>query len=426
MNDNDYITKINEILVNELLTVSDIDKKKNTIFPLISLTKEKDSAENVPYLTKYKIEEVIIQCFLALLATAKTISDMGDFGVYGKRFFYKYFDITNIATQDTISKIFSIIDPSVFEESASIYIKHMFETIGKKFGLTVNMEHISIDGKEEKGNNTEDKLRNIQLENVYDEETPINYYSIPIPNKNEILLIQDCLRQLNLKNKLVTGRASQLQQETLQIIQEKLGSSLFELDESYPTLLEEIKNAFAHFKEKKDNLVTFKNTSPDQIDSGSFKTILIKDTSVLKQFPGIVTIVEFATVTSSTQNNKESIKSEIKYYLTSLTKIELIKEGIRSYQNINNASILHLYEDFDGCSFMVIDKNCQTNRSILSNLALSFLKVAKPILKGESVHRTANKFRWGLEETLKKLSKAFAKQSKPKIQPKKTTSPSDN
>ena len=90
---------------------------------------------------------------------------------------------------------------------------------------------------------------------------------------------------------------------------------------------------------------------------------------------------------------------EQRYYIASLTDVELCADAIRSHWGIENQLHWHLDATFSEDDNTTMDKNAFNNLSIMNKMALSLLKVVQPAHK-VGLKLIRKKFGWDLTTQL--------------------------
>ena len=100
-------------------------------------------------------------------------------------------------------------------------------------------------------------------------------------------------------------------------------------------------------------------------------------------------------------------KTEVRYYITSLSDVELCAEAIRGHWSVENKLHWHLDYSFSEDDNTTMDKNAFNNFSLLNKMALSLHKLAKPLMRNCSIRIIRKHFSWATEESMSLLLNTF-------------------
>ena len=110
-----------------------------------------------------------------------------------------------------------------------------------------------------------------------------------------------------------------------------------------------------------------------------YMTTNIKWFADLSKWSGLKSFICYIIETEDLVSGKQT--KEIRYYISSLTDIELCADAIRSHWGIENQLHWHLDVTFSEDDNTTMDKNAFNNLSILNKMALSLLKLIQPSYK---------------------------------------------
>lgn len=161
----------------------------------------------------YPLCDILI---LVMGAVICGITELGDMMMYfdQKADFYKEkFGIERIPSKSTVSRVLSTVNPDIVGDVIINIVKEHTETIG---------DILAVDGKAIRGSSTTGRPHSVlQTLSVYATESGITIAqsSISTDDKtNEIPVVQQMLRTLDLKGKTITADAMHCQKETCKII----------------------------------------------------------------------------------------------------------------------------------------------------------------------------------------------------------------
>ena len=131
-----------------------------------------------------------------------------------------------------------------------------------------------------------------------------------------------------------------------------------------------------------------------------YMTTKIKWFADLQKWAGLKSFNCFDIETEDLISGKKT--KERRYYIASLTDIELCADAIRSHWGIENQLHWHLDVSFSEDDNTTMDKNAFNNLSIMNKMALSLLKLIQPAHKA-GIRRIRRKFGWDLTRYLAQL-----------------------
>jgi predicted transposase YbfD/YdcC len=347
------------------------------------------------------------------LSGATTWVDIADCGRAKEQWIKRVLPLKNgIPSHDTFRRVFGLIESKQLMSASVRFIMNFFNRFKKVMKINDDESYrlINIDGKEQKGTgrkyDTSEEIRNLQTLHVYDSSHGIVLASEMIDSKtNEIPVGQEILSTFNLKNSIVTCDALNTQKKLTQIVIKQKGDYVFALkgnsglfhtsvnDTITPKFLENIRTKGIDYYSTTENAHNQQEIREFYMISSNKFVILEKE--------------EWNTLRNIICYQKTMIKNgtptiETRYYITSLNDVTLCAEAIRGHWSIENQ--LHwfldtvFYEDMN----KTMDKDAYNNFSILNKMALSILKLAKPLFK--SGMTTVKKcFGWNSTDTLSKI-----------------------
>lgn len=412
------ILEFRELIEGSEITISEAKPPKKVIKKFVHILKEVPDPR-VEGMIEYPLYEILLLAFLAVLGNAANWKEMEIFGEMKYRWLQKFVPLKNgIPSHDTFRRVFSLLDSKAFEEATVLFLCENMFALRKALGAKKDsLRHICIDGKEQRGSarkkyGSED-TRNLQTLHVYDASNGICLASRPIEDKtNEIPVAQEYLRYCNLKETLVTFDAMHTQVQTIQLIAERGGQYLGALKGNQGVAFEEIGIYFSDEEKKKireagTHYYEFKEKAHSQIETRRFYL----STSIgwfedRKKWAGLKGFICYEKTIYQLASEKTT--KEIRYYITSLTDVDLCAQAVRSHWDVENRLHWHLDRVFEEDDNLTADKNTFNNWSILNKMVLSIMKLAQPLQpKGTSIRQLRKKFGWGLEQSLSTILNTF-------------------
>jgi len=362
----------------------------------------------------YPLPYVLLVGFLAILSGANTWVEMNTFTeAYKKKLngiLPNYKEI-GIPSHDTYRRVFGIVDPQELQKAVTAFLVSEVEQMKKALGINEKgPEQYCIDGKEEKGTgrkyNTPEKIRNLQTLHCYNTSNGICLYNIPINKKtNEIPTAQELLKEMELKNCIVTFDAMNTQRDTVAIIKESHGDYVGGLKGNHETLHNEVAKYFTeeklkYIERKGKNYRMTTEKAHNQIEKRSY--YMTTDVKWFKEIDQWANLKAFICYDLETENLVTGKKTkERRYYIASPTDIELCADAIRGHWGVENQLHWHLDYTFEEDDNTTMDKNAFNNFSILSKMALTLLKLIQPAYKHKIGLKSIRKdFGWDLTKQL--------------------------
>jgi predicted transposase YbfD/YdcC len=354
----------------------------------------------------YPLPYILLLSFLAVLSGAEGWEDMHDFTAAYKvklNGILPAYKKIEVPSHDTFRRVFGIVKPEELQEATSLFLVQEITQIKKVLGIEdKSPRHLSLDGKEQKGTGrkygTDEKVANLQTLHCYDVSNGICLHSIPIEAKtNEIPVAQKLLESMQLKNCVVTFDAMNTQKDTVAIIIARDGHYVGGLKGNQTLFHKEVAQLFSEeellrLRKSEKNFCTYTEKAHNRIETRSYyMTSDIKWFADLSKWAGLKTFICYEIETEDLVTGKRT--KERRYYITSLTDIELCADSIRSHWGVENQLHWHLDVTFSEDDNTTMDKNAFNNLSIMNKMALSLLKLIQPAHK-TSLRRIRKKFGW--------------------------------
>jgi len=359
----------------------------------------------------YPLAYILLMAFLAVLSGAETWVDMQIFTeTYKKKFNGIMPQYKNIGTpsHDTFRRVFGLIDPDDLQRATTVFVVEEMDLIKQALGIgETGMRHYAIDGKEQRGTGrkygTDRKVANLQTLHCYDVTHGICMYSKPISEKtNEIPEAQKLLSLMNLKNCVVTFDAMNTQRDTVAVIigdGKDGGHYIGGLKGNHQLFHSEVELFFsddvlADIRKKKKFFREYKESAHNRIEKRSYyMTTDIKWFADLPKWAGLKAFICYEIETEDLVSGKNT--KERRFYITSLTDIELCADTVRAHWGIENQLHWHLDVTFSEDDNTTMDKNAFNNLSIMNKMVLSLLKIIQPQHK-IGLKGIRRKFGWDL------------------------------
>jgi predicted transposase YbfD/YdcC len=411
------LAEYKDIILSTGITMDDYTPPKKTMKRFIRLLKKVED-KRIEAMTDYPLYEILLIAFLAVLAGASSWNEIGSFGTIKTKWLQKFLALENgIPSHDTFRRVFSLVNPVQLEKATVFFLTENMEKIRKSLKIAEDSKRlICVDGKEQKGTGrkygTDTELRNLQTLHVYDASNGICLCSKPIDSKtNEIPTAQDILKDMQLKDAIVSFDAMHTQKKTINIIAENKGDYIGALKGNHEVFESEVKVYFSEdckrkIREEGTNYYETLDKSHSQVETRRFyfssSISWFEDRKEWKKLKGFIC---YEKTVYDTIRGKES--KEIRYYITSLGDVELCAEAIRGHWSVENQLHWHLDYNFHEDDNTTTDKYAFNNLSILNKMALSLFKLAQPLMKNISIRQICKSFSWATQDGLSLLLNTF-------------------
>jgi len=408
------LLKIREV-IKDLRMDARTEKVPRVVLKRIVTCLESVSDSRVIASVTYPLPYILLLSFLAVLSGAETWSDMEVFSEAYKiklnGILPKYKGI-GVPSHDTFRRVFGLINPEELQRSTTQFLIQEITQMKKVMGIKDSgLRHISVDGKEQRGTGrkygTAEKVSNLQTLHCYDVTNGICLQSFAISEKtNEIPTAQSMLKGMCLKDCVVTFDAMNTQKDTVAVIADGKGHYVGGLKGNQQLFYEEVVLFFSDdelssIAKKENHFRSFTEKSHNRIEKRSYyMTTDIKWFADLHKWAGLKAFVCCVTETEDLVSGQKT--KEHRYYITSLTDIEICADSIRTHWGIENQLHWHLDVTFAEDDNTTMDKNAFNNLSLLNKMVLSLLKLIQPTHKvGLKIIRKL--FGWDLTKQLSNL-----------------------
>ncbi len=337
----------------------------------------------------HNLLDIVIITVIGVMCGCTDWEEVAEFGRGREEVLREYLKLTNgIPSHDTFRRVFGLIAPEELQQSTAQFLVQEISQMKKALGIKdTSLRHISVDGKEQRGTGrkygTAEKVSNLQTLHCYDITNGICLQSIPISEKtNEIPTAQNMLRNMSLKDCVVTFDAMNTQKDTVSVITDGKGHYVGGLKGSQQLFYEEVVLFFSDdelssIAKKEKHFRSYTEKSRNRIEKRSYyMTTDIKWFADLHKWAGLKAFVCCVTETEDLVTGQKT--QEQRYYITSLTDIEICADSIRTHWGIENQLHWHLDVTFAEDDNSTMDKNAFNNLSIMNKMVLSLLKLIQP------------------------------------------------
>lgn len=334
---------------------------------------------------KYKIWDIVVVAFLAILGNCNDWEEIHDFGVSKKDWLKNFLLLTGgIPSAITYKRVFSIIKPNELEDICVLFAQDVLKLFSSQRDI------LNIDGKTDNGskrneNEIRDKVKSLNVLNVYSNNLGLCVASERIEDKtNEIPTIPTILDRINVKGNIITWDALNTQKANIEKVKSLKGDYVVPIKGNQESFYNDL---VLYFNEKQLDIIKAEGNSNaylKQIEKSHSSSIIYEYYQTedidwyydLKKWKGLKS---FGLVKKTTMKN--GVKNiEMRYYISSLyLDIDTFSKAIRQHWSVENKLHWHLDFTFKQDDNSTMDKNALFNLQILKKLSLAFLNDVKRI-----------------------------------------------
>lgn len=399
----------------ENININDI--KKENIISLKQNIKENITDNRQQGKKIYKIWDIIITVFLAIIANANDWDDIVVFATENYTFLRKYLKMTGgIPCAKTYERVISSLNK---EELESICLTFLFDVI--KLKKKKMRDIINIDGKTDNGsarnvlndNNEIEKIKSLNVLNAYSNQYGVCIASEMIENKtNEITAFPIIIKRFNIRNKIITVDALNSQKDNCKLIIKARGDYVMALKGNQGNFYKDVVDYFDDKKLKElaknsnNYLKTTEKRGSEIITYEYYQTTDIDWYFDKKSWKGLKSI---GLVKKTFDNPYEKKEPEYRYYFSSLDlNISLFSNAIRSHWSIENK--LHFYLDmtFRQDDNTTVDKEALFGLQIIKKMGLALLQPIKE-KKKKSMNKLRLEISYDVERKMTEIFNFYAK-----------------
>ena len=379
---------------------------------------------------KYPIREILLVAFISSLCGYEDFEEMEAFGKIKLRFFRRFYPYKNgICSHDTFKRAISMINTWTLESATVDILVEIMGRIQKECSAAADKteekeeeyHQICMDGKENRGtgrcHGTQKEKRNFQTLNIYDRSTGICLHSSPISEKtNEIPTGQKLLQTMDLKNCIVTFDALHTQKKTCAIIRSQGGHYVGGLKGNQSGLLEEARLLFTEEavekcrKCKKDHLQTFDKAHSQSETRDYYRLDAWHEPSseddVWKDLKSFILVRKKITSLITGETHTEE-----RYYISDLKDVEVLADAIRGHWQVETCLHFNLDYSMRQDAGTTTDRKADLHMGMIKKMALSILKLAKPLFGNKSLRLTGKMIGMDVENKVPMIFSSFTEEN---------------
>jgi predicted transposase YbfD/YdcC len=187
---------------------------------------------------RHALTDILVIATCAVISDCDTWDDIAEYGQSKEDFFRRFLPLTNgIPSADTFSRVFAKLNPARFAEAFGRWVAAACERSG--------LVPVAIDGKAVRSAPANTAAGCLTVVSAWATEQRLTLGQVVVPDgSNEIGVIPELLRSLDLKKAIVTLDAAGCQVANAAIIREQKGHYLLAVKGNQPTLLSAVEGAF--------------------------------------------------------------------------------------------------------------------------------------------------------------------------------------
>lgn len=292
------------------------------------------------HLVLHKVIDIIVIAVCATIAQQDTWEEIADYAEMKAEFLKRFLELPNgIPSHDTISRVFSLIDPMAWQACFAAWMRAMGKLSGEKL--------IAIDGKTLRGSKAtgtgkrEREQAALELVTAWASENELVLAQLAVKDgSNEITILPELLELLDLEGATVTIDAIGTQKDVAEQILEQGGDYLFTLKANHGKIYDEASWLFTYNLEQ---LVPMAHAETFDVKHGRQETRQcwrINDFSYLQTTDCNLTAwknLAAIVVVESTTLRQDKEQHDRRFFLTSLTEdAQTLLDRVRKHWSIEN------------------------------------------------------------------------------------------
>ena len=371
---------IRERLKEYEITIDDFDKNA-----IIEFKEEMKNLSDIRQKAKckYKIWDIVVTAFIAILADQNTWEEIHEFVDIKYDFFRQFLKMSGgVASAKTYERIFSIIKPNELENICVLFTIKVLKIFNSERDI------LSIDGKVDKGSSrSENELREsvkaLNVLNVYSNNYKMCFASEMIDDKtNEITAIPDILKRVNAKGAIVTWDALNTQKANVKAVIEAKADYVIALKSNHQNFYDDLELYFDDDKLDMIKAGALKSAYSISVEKANscvitYEYFQTEDIKWYFDYKSWDSLHSFGLVRKTIEKNG-IITVEKRYYISSLfNDISSFSKAIRNHWGVENKLHWQLDYTFNADNNTTMDKNALFNLQLLKKMALAIIKNAQ-------------------------------------------------
>lgn len=334
---------------------------------------------------KYKIWDIIIVSFLAILGNCNDWEEIREFAIAKKSWLKNFLMLTGgIPSAITYKRVFSIIKPEELENICVLFAQDVLKIFSSERDI------MNIDGKTDNGskrneNDVREKVKALNVLNVYSNNLGLCVASEKIEDKtNEITTIPKVLDRVNIKGNIITWDALNTQKSNIEKVIKLKGDYVVPIKLNQENFYNDL---VLYFNDKQLEIIKaegignsyIKETEKSHSSIITYEYFQTEDISWYYDLKNWKGIKSFGLVKKTIETNGNKT-IETRYYISSLyVDIDTFSKAIKQHWSVENKLHWHLDFTFKQDDNSTMNKNALLNLQILKKLSLAFLNDVKRI-----------------------------------------------
>ena len=336
----------------------------------------------------YPLDELLLVALCAVTSGAEGWVCVTEWGKTKLDWLRRFLPFSNgIASHDTFSRVFNLLDAAVFEACFIKWMQHLCPSVAGQV--------IPIDGKSVRRSH-DGEQRMAHLVSAWHTAAGVVLGQVKTAEKsNEITAIPELLDALNIEGATITIDAMGCQHTIIEKIIDKKADYIVAVKDNQPTMAQAIKEWFAAADAGTLDRPFWQDVDTDK-GHGRLETrrcVVTNDVAWLgelnQEWRGLQSLVMVESTREMVNGkNKGECSTERRYYISSLpAKPKLLNQSVRAHWGIENSLhwVLDVAFDEDDCRIR-IGEGAQ-NFAILRRIALNLLKQDKSAKVGVATRR---------------------------------------
>lgn len=321
----------------------------------------------------HSLSDILVLSVVAVIAGAEGWEDIEEFGKQKQSWLKKFLKLQGgIPSHDTISRVFRMLKPGVFQEAFLSWIKELHQDLG--------LQTVAIDGKSLRRSHDRSSMKKmLHSVSAWSTTNRLMLGQLAVDEKsNEITAIPKLLKFLELEGAVVTMDAMGCQKEIVDQVIEQGGDYMLAVKDNQPTLAAAITELFNEYHDDQLPELIVRSHETNEKGHGRqehrmyFQAALQE--SFLEKFSdwrGLKTVVQVMNVTE--RDGKET--TDVRYYISSLRPgVKKAASAIRNHWGIENSLHWVLDMTFNEDQSRIRKGHGAENFALLRRLAINIIE----------------------------------------------------